>query len=133
MMSVALWHFRNIFTDPKYLFVMTQFPSFASVQSVNGMQGLSRADHRTLRSAVIEQVLGTDMKKHFNILSRFQVSVNTQLCLVCWQLDLSDWNGIVYHELCADSAALSCCAVGNKQQRKLQVMLLACLRVQGKV
>lgn len=38
------------------------------------MQGLSRADHRTLRTAVIEQVLGTDMKKHFNILSRFQVS-----------------------------------------------------------
>ena len=37
------------------------------------MQGLSRADHRTLRTAVIEQVLGTDMKKHFNILSRFQV------------------------------------------------------------
>ncbi len=38
------------------------------------MQGLTRADHRTLRAAVIEQVLGTDMKKHFNILSRFQVS-----------------------------------------------------------
>ena len=38
------------------------------------MQDLSRADHRTLRGAVIEQVLGTDMKKHFNILSRFQVS-----------------------------------------------------------
>ena len=32
------------------------------------------ADQRTLRTAVIEQVLGTDMKKHFNILSRFQVS-----------------------------------------------------------
>ena len=41
------------------------------------MQGLSRADHRTLRTAVIEQVLGTDMKKHFNILSRFQVSPHT--------------------------------------------------------
>ena len=41
------------------------------------MQGLSRADHRTLRTAVIEQVLGTDMKKHFNILSRFQVSSHT--------------------------------------------------------
>ena len=38
------------------------------------MQGMTRADHRTLRTAVIEQVLGTDMKKHFNILSRFQVS-----------------------------------------------------------
>jgi len=25
---------------------------------------------------MIEQVLGTDMKKHFNILSRFQVSPN---------------------------------------------------------
>ena len=45
------------------------------------MQGLSRADHRTLRSAVIEQVLGTDMKKHFNILSRFQVSVDAPLSL----------------------------------------------------
>ncbi len=41
------------------------------------MQGLTRADHRTLRTAVIEQVLGTDMKKHFNILSRFQVSPHT--------------------------------------------------------
>lgn len=97
------------------------------------MQGLSRADHRTLRSAVIEQVLGTDMKKHFNILSRFQVSVDTPLWLVCWQLNLSDWHGIVYHELCADAAALPCCTVGNKQQRSLQVMLLACSRVQGKV
>ena len=37
---------------------------------------MSKADHRALRAAVIEQVLGTDMKKHFNILSRFQVSLS---------------------------------------------------------
>ncbi|DBA80258.1 TPA: putative 3',5'-cyclic phosphodiesterase pde-3 [Trebouxia sp. C0005] len=46
----------RLMSEPKYRFT----------------DGLSRADHRTLRTAVIEQVLGTDMKKHFNILSRFQ-------------------------------------------------------------
>lgn len=42
------------------------------------MQELSKADHRVLRGSVIEMVLGTDMRRHFNILSRFQVSLAPQ-------------------------------------------------------
>ena len=36
-------------------------------------------DKMALRMTAIDQVLGTDMKKHFSILSRFQVS-----CIPCW-------------------------------------------------
>ena len=43
-----------------------------------GLQGLSEADQLAFRSSVIEQVLATDMKRHFNILSRFQVGCLTQ-------------------------------------------------------
>lgn len=47
-------------------------------RSLLRMQELSKADHRVLRGSVIEMVLGTDMKRHFNILSRFQVSLSPQ-------------------------------------------------------
>ena len=36
-------------------------------------------DKMALRMTAIDQVLGTDMKKHFSILSQFQVS-----CIFCW-------------------------------------------------
>ena len=38
------------------------------------LQEMSKDDQLTLRANIIEQVLATDMKRHFNILSRFQVS-----------------------------------------------------------
>ena len=40
---------------------------------------MSVEDKMALRMTAIDQVLGTDMKKHFSILSRFQVS-----CGPCW-------------------------------------------------
>ena len=41
-------------------------------------QSMSPAEVRLSRKCAITQVLGTDMKKHFDILTRFQV------CIVVW-------------------------------------------------
>ena len=38
------------------------------------LQDVSQEDRMTLRTIAIDQVLNTDMKKHFSVLSRFQVS-----------------------------------------------------------
>jgi len=38
------------------------------------LQDVSQEDRMALRTIAIDQVLGTDMKKHFSVLSRFQVS-----------------------------------------------------------
>lgn len=40
------------------------------------------------RACAITQVLGTDMKKHFDILSRFQVSCMCAFCLSCYSQSL---------------------------------------------
>lgn len=37
------------------------------------LQDVSQEDRMTLRMVAIDQVLNTDMKKHFSVLSRFQV------------------------------------------------------------
>ena len=51
------------------------------MQEVLPMQGKSSADSvRVARTCVINQVLGTDMKKHFDIVSRFQVSFLPSQC-----------------------------------------------------
>ena len=53
-------------------------------------------DKMALRMTAIDQVLGTDMKKHFSILSRFQVN-----CIPCWaplvMTALCWWAVLSYH------------------------------------
>ena len=46
------------------------------------VQEVSKEDRMAVRTTAIDQVLGTDMKKHFSILSRFQVRcfVNPGIC-----------------------------------------------------
>ena len=39
------------------------------------MQNLTKEDQATIRTAIIEEVLATDMKRHFNIISTFQVGL----------------------------------------------------------
>ena len=39
------------------------------------MQNLTKEDQATIRTAVIDEVLATDMKRHFNIISTFQVGL----------------------------------------------------------
>lgn len=47
------------------------------VGTVLFVQGKASSDSmRMARACIINQVLGTDMKKHFDIVSRFQVLVN---------------------------------------------------------
>ena len=56
---------------------------FCAVQHTVG--GLSEAQVQ-LRFTTVNQVLGTDMKKHFEILSRFQVSIcPTEVAVLCLQ------------------------------------------------
>ena len=43
-------------------------------------QGLKTEDQMRLRGMMIETVLATDMKRHFNILSRFQVCMHHLSC-----------------------------------------------------
>ena len=47
------------------------------------MQNLAKEDQATIRTAIIEEVLATDMKRHFNIISTFQVGL--ELSHVLWQ------------------------------------------------
>ncbi len=47
------------------------------------LQNLSK-DTALFRPVIVNQVLGTDMKKHFDITSRFQVGILlSMLCLLC--------------------------------------------------
>ena len=50
-----------------------------------GMQNLTKEDQATIRTAIIEEVLATDMKRHFNIISTFQVWLKLgHNCGRCW-------------------------------------------------
>ena len=51
-----------------------------------GMQNLTKEDQATIRTAIIEEVLATDMKRHFNIISTFQVG---------WSLGHNLWQVLV--------------------------------------
>lgn len=42
---------------------------------VSAVQNLAKEDQATIRSAIIDEVLATDMKRHFNIISTFQVGL----------------------------------------------------------
>ena len=92
------------------------------------MQGLSRADHRTLRTAVIEQVLGTDMKKHFNILSRFQVSPHTLSDLTTMHSGLC-----ISLALMSNSVRISSLAFTIRWNQWIKVRFFALLRKQVKL
>ncbi|KAK9867080.1 hypothetical protein WJX84_007142 [Apatococcus fuscideae] len=52
--------------------VSASFMVAADKRQANIFQGMSEEDRGTLRASMIDLILGTDMKKHFGLLSRFQ-------------------------------------------------------------
>ncbi len=50
-------------------------------------QSMSPEEVGMAHNCAITQILGTDMKKHFDILSRFQVLAAHTRALPCWYID----------------------------------------------
>ena len=60
---------------------------FVTKPAIVQPQSMSPEEVGIARNCAITQILGTDMKKHFDILSRFQVLAAHTQALPCWYID----------------------------------------------
>ncbi|KAK9831722.1 hypothetical protein WJX74_007234 [Apatococcus lobatus] len=100
--------------------VSASFMVAADKRQANIFQGMSEEDRGTLRASMIDLILGTDMKKHFGLLSRFQAySAQTS----SQPPELRDWSLTqapassstisAEHKLLIAQVALKCADVGH--------------------
>ncbi|KAK9831575.1 hypothetical protein WJX74_000880 [Apatococcus lobatus] len=100
--------------------VSASFMVAADRPQANIFQGMSEEDRGTIRASMIDLILGTDMKKHFGLLSRFQAySAQTSLqspelrdrCLS--QAPASSSTISAEHKLLIAQVALKCADIGH--------------------
>ncbi|KAK9831614.1 hypothetical protein WJX74_002581 [Apatococcus lobatus] len=102
--------------------VAASFMIAADEPAADIFQGIPAEDKATLRASMIDLILGTDMKKHFGLLSRFQ-ALQAQTASRQAEAELSDWSctksGVsssvttAEHKLLFAQVALKCADIGH--------------------